>query len=84
MRLALTLGFRVRNGRIPSAFAASKLEVEPLFKVPRVVSGLQADGGDGVERAMPHDEPLLLGLKQNDEAAALRPNIAMGLTATAE
>ena len=81
MRLALTPGFRVRNGRIPSAVAAGKLEVEPLFKVPRLVSGLQPDGGwDGFERAVPRDEPFVLGLRQNDEAVALRPDIAMGLT----
>ena len=75
-------GFRVRQARIPSSFAASKLEVEPLFKKPRLVSGLQTDrGGVDLKRAVPHDEPLLLWLKQNDEAAAVRPHLTMVLTA---
>ena len=52
--------------------------------MPHLVRGLQPDsGGDDVERAVPHDEPLVLGLRQNDEAAALRPHAAMGLTARA-
>ena len=82
MRLALMPGFRVRQARIRSSFAASKLEVEPLFKEPRLVSGLQTDGGRvDLERAVPHDEPLVLRRRQNDEAAALRPHLTMGLTA---
>ena len=72
-------GLRVRRGRIPSAFAASEFELHPLFAVPGLVSRLLADGcGDDIERAVPHDEPLILVLQQQNEAAALRLLVAMG------
>ena len=49
--------------------------------VPRHVGGLQTDGhGVDLERAVPHDEPLVLRLGQHDEAAALWRLVAMGLT----
>ena len=40
-------------------------------------------GGHDVERSLPHDEPLVLRLRQQEEAAALRPLVAMDLTARA-
>ena len=49
--------------------------------MPRLVSGLEAKVGKRhVERAVPHDEPLVLRLGQNDETATLRPLVAVGLT----
>ena len=47
-----------------------------------LVGGLQADGcGFHIQRAVPHDKPLILRLRQNDEAAAVRPHLAIGFTA---
>ena len=70
---------RVRRGRVPSAFAASEFELHPLFVVPGLVRGLPADGcGDDVERAVPHNKPLILVFQQQNEAAAHRPLVAVG------
>ena len=71
-----------QQGRVPSAFTASKFEVKPLLVVPRLLGELETNGGRlDVERAVPHDEPQVLRLRQHDEAAALRTLVAMALTA---
>ena len=57
--------------------------MEQLLVVPRLVGGLETNGGlVDVERAAPHDKALVLRLGQHDEAAALRPLVTMGLTAS--
>ena len=79
-----TPGIRINKRRVPSAFTASKFEVKPLLVVPRLIGRLETNGGGhDVERAVPHDEPLILRLRQHDEAAALPPLVAMELTARA-
>ena len=81
-KLPLTPGLSVRRGRVPPAFAAIEVDLHPLLVVPGLVRGLQADGcGDDVERAVPHNEPSILGFRQHDEAAALWPLVAVGLAA---
>ena len=74
-----------QKGCIPSALAASEFEVRPMLAVPGLVRGLQADGSrDNVERAVPHNEPLAVSFRQQDEAAALQPLVAIGLAAKAQ
>ena len=47
--------------------------------MPRLVGGFAPDGGGvDVERAVPHDEPLVLRLGKHDETAALQPLVAIG------
>ena len=71
-RLSLTPGFRIGRRRVPSAFTACELEMQPLFVKPRLVSGLKADSfRDDVVRAVPHVEPLIMGFWQEDKATAL-------------
>ena len=61
----MSQGFGAGRGYVPSAFAASEFEVHPLLIVPGLVRGLQADGGgNNTERAVAHDEPLVLRLYQ--------------------
>ena len=68
------------TSRVPSALTARKFKVKPLLAVPRLIGGVKTDGGGfDVERIVPHDEPLVLRPGQHEEAAALRPHLAMGL-----
>ena len=56
--------------------------MQPLLVAPSLVSGLETKVGRvDVERAVPHDEPPVLRLRQLDETATLRPLVTMGLTA---
>ena len=65
--------FRVCWSRISLLVAASNFEVEPLFVVPRLVSGFQANGR---KNDIPHKKPVVLGPWQNDKSAIHRPNAA--------
>ena len=57
--------------------------VKSLLVVPRLVGGLETDGGGVVvERAVPHDEPVVLRPGQLDGTAPLPSPVAMDLTAS--
>ena len=54
--------------------------MQRLLTLPGLVCGLQADGGgDSVEGAVAHDEPLIWGFQQHDETATLWPLCPWGL-----
>ena len=57
-----------------SCGSASNFEAEPLFVVPRLISGFQANGR---KNDVPHEKPVILGPRQNDKSAAPRPNAAV-------
>ena len=84
MQLAFSRDFESDGNVSLLRLRPANLRWKPLLIVPRLVCGLQPDcGGDDVERAVPNDKASALGIRQKDEAAALRPHIATGLTARA-